>query len=47
MTLQVYNNFASYQFSEYVKLKGKLVSSLTEIEKETLKKSMMGDLYPG
>jgi hypothetical protein len=44
---QVYNNFANYQLSEYIKSKGKSMSSLTEDEKDLWRKLMIGELYPG
>jgi hypothetical protein len=44
---QVYENFANYQFEEYVKSRGKNLSKLSDAEREAMKKDMRGDLYPG
>ena len=45
--MQVYKNVAEYQFTEYVKSKGKDPNNLTDGEKAELRTNMTGDLYPG
>ena len=45
--MQVYKNVAEYQFTEYVKSKGKDPNNLTDGEKAELRANMTGDLYPG